>query len=60
MRRSTNGLRPHLFYASDAASTRAHLRTAAELDLPTIGFWHLAAVTPDEWAAVREWLGQAQ
>jgi spore germination protein YaaH len=46
----------HLFYASDEASTRAHLKTAAELKLKTIGFWHYAAVTSEQWAAVREWI----
>ena len=46
----------HLFYASDEASTRAHLGTARELELDAIGFWHYAAVTPEQWAAVRQWL----
>ncbi|MGC9316853.1 MAG: glycosyl hydrolase family 18 protein [Armatimonadota bacterium] len=46
----------HLFYASDAASTRAHLQTAAELGIDTIAFWHYGAVTAEEWAAVEEWL----
>jgi hypothetical protein len=46
----------HLFYAGDEASTRAHLRTAAELELNAIGFWHYAAVTPEQWSAVREWI----
>jgi len=46
----------HLFFASDEASTRAHLRTATGLELNAIGFWHYAAVTAEQWAAVREWL----
>ena len=46
----------HLFYASDEASTRAHLRAAAELEVNAIGFWHYAAVTSEQWASVRDWL----
>jgi hypothetical protein len=45
----------HVFFASDADSTRAHLRTAADQGMETIGFWHYEAVTPEMWAAVREW-----
>ena len=45
----------HLFLASDAASTRAHLRTAEKLGLDNIGFWHYGAVPPETWQAVREW-----
>lgn len=51
-----NGV-PHIFLASDGASTRAHLSNAAELGLPTVGFWHFGAVTEEAWAAVREWVG---
>jgi spore germination protein YaaH len=50
----------HLFYASDEASTRAHLGTARELELDAIGFWHYAAVTPEQWAAVRQWLEEGR
>lgn len=46
----------HLFYASDALSTRAHLKTAAELDLNAVGFWHYRAVTEKQWTVVRQWL----
>ncbi len=45
----------HLFYASDAAGTRAHLETAERLGVFGIAFWHYAAVTPPMWQAVREW-----
>ena len=47
---------PHLFYASDAESTRAHLETVDELNLPGIGFWHLSSVDDPTWKAVRDWL----
>jgi len=46
----------HVFFASDAAGTRAHLQTAAELGLENIGFWHYGAVAPETWQAVRSWL----
>jgi hypothetical protein len=46
----------HVFFASDADSTRGHLETAAELRLDTVGFWHAGSVTPAMWAAVREWV----
>jgi spore germination protein YaaH len=48
----------HLFYASDAESTRAHLTTVDELDLPGIGFWHFSSVDSLTWNLVREWLGK--
>ncbi len=47
---------PHLFYASDADSTGAHLETVDELDLPGIGFWHFSSVDEATWKAVRGWL----
>ena len=47
------GERMHVFYASDATSTRAHVETAKRLGLPCIGFWHFAAVTPELWDVVR-------
>jgi spore germination protein YaaH len=47
---------PHLFYASDAESTKAHLETAAQLKLAGIGFWHFSSVDEATWNAVREWL----
>ena len=46
----------HVFFASDADSTRGHLESATELGLNTIGFWHAGSVTPQMWAAVREWV----
>jgi len=46
----------HMFFASDAQSTRAHLRTVDELDIPGIGFWHFSSVDPATWDAVRQWL----
>ncbi len=46
----------HLFLASDAESTRAHLHTATELGITNIGFWHYGAVAPETWQAVREWV----
>ncbi len=47
---------PHLFYASDADSTRSHLETVDELNLPAIGFWHFSSVDEATWKAVRTWL----
>ncbi len=47
---------PHLFYASDAESTKAHLETVDDLDLPGIGFWHFSSVDGATWQAVIEWL----
>lgn len=45
----------HLFFASDADSTRAHLATVDELDIPGIAFWYYQAVTPQMWETVRNW-----
>jgi spore germination protein YaaH len=50
-----NGV-PHVFYASDAESTKAHLDTIDELNLPAIGFWHFSSVDENIWKAVRDWL----
>ena len=50
------GAAPHLFYASDAESTKAHLETVDELNLPAVGFWHFSSVDPATWKAVRDWL----
>lgn len=47
---------PHLFYASDAESTKAQLETVDELNLPAIGFWHFSSVDEATWKAVRSWL----
>ena len=47
---------PHIFYASDAQSTRAQLETVEELDLPAIGFRHFSSVDDATWAAIRAWL----
>ncbi len=46
----------HIFYASDAASTKAHLETVDELNLPGIGFWHFSSVDDATWNVVREWI----
>lgn len=46
----------HVFYASDEASTKAHLETAAELGISAISFWHFGAVTPESWDVVNAWL----
>ncbi len=48
----------HLFYASDAESTKAHLETVDDLDLPGIGFWHFGSVGESTWNLVREWLNR--
>ena len=48
-----------LCFATDADSTRAHLQTAEELDIPGVGFWHWGIMTPSIWQAVYEWLGPA-
>jgi spore germination protein YaaH len=47
---------PHVFYASDAESTKAHLETIDELNLPALGFWHFSSVDENIWKAVRDWL----
>jgi len=36
----------HLFFASDAESTRAHLDTVEELDIPGVAFWHYDTMSP--------------
>ena len=46
----------HLFYASDAESTKAHLETAAQLKLAGVGFWHFSSVADETWETVRSWL----
>jgi spore germination protein YaaH len=48
----------HLFYASDAESTKAHLETVDELNLPSLGFWHFSSVDKATWEALRNWLGK--
>ena len=48
--------RPRLFFASDADSTRWHLRTVEELDLPGISFWHYGTISDGIWEAVLQWL----
>jgi spore germination protein YaaH len=47
---------PHLFYASDAESTKAHLQTVDDLNLPGFGFWHFSTVDEATWQAVRAWV----
>ena len=41
----------HVFFASDTQSTCTHLKTAREMGLPSLGFWHYGAVTPETWRA---------
>ncbi len=48
----------HVFYGSDPESTRAHLETVDELDLPGIGFWHFSSVDDATWKVVRMWLSK--
>ncbi len=45
----------HLFFASDAVSTRAHLETVDKLDLAGIGLWHYDSVTAQSWKVIRSW-----
>jgi spore germination protein YaaH len=47
---------PHVFYASDAESTKAHLETVDELKLPAFGFWHFSSVDEATWEAIRAWM----
>jgi spore germination protein YaaH len=47
---------PHLFYASDAESTKAHLETVDALNLPGIGFWHFSSVDDETWKTVEDCL----
>jgi spore germination protein YaaH len=49
---------PHIFYASDADSTKANLETVDELNLPALGFWHFSSVDEATWKAVRDWLNK--
>jgi spore germination protein YaaH len=53
---SDPGGAPHIFYASDAESTKAHLETASRLKLAGIGFWHFSSVDEATWKVVRDWL----
>ena len=48
----------HLFYASDARSTRELLQLARELGIVRIGFWHYSAVSADMWDEARAWSGR--
>ena len=50
----------HVFFASDALSTRYHLRAAEELGLRTVGFWHYDAVPPETWQTVLGWVHQSE
>ena len=45
----------HIFYASDAKSTAAHLKTVDELGITGIAFWYYQAVSDETWQVVREW-----
>jgi spore germination protein YaaH len=46
---------PHIFYASDAESTRAHLETAAAQGISAISFWHGRSVSEAMWQEARQW-----
>lgn len=46
----------HLWFASDAYSTRAHLATVDELDIPAVSFWTASKLTPEMWQTLRDWL----
>jgi spore germination protein YaaH len=48
--------RPHVFFASDEASTKAHLETVEELNIPAISFWTYNSVAPETWKTLRNWL----
>ena len=50
----------HVFFSSDAVSTGCHLRTATELGLQAIGFWHYDAVRSDTWRTVLAWIHQGE
>lgn len=52
--------KPHLFYSSDADSTRALLEIVEESKLPGFGFWHFSSVDETTWKAVRDWLNQSK
>jgi spore germination protein YaaH len=47
----------HLFFASDGESTRVHLGTVDELDIPGISFWHYGSMSEGIWRTVLDWLG---
>lgn len=47
---------PHIFYASNAESTKAQLKTVDELNLPAIGFWYFSSVDKATWDVVKAWL----
>jgi spore germination protein YaaH len=49
---------PHIFYASDSESTKAHLETVDELNLPAFGFWHFSSVDEATWKVIRGWLNK--
>lgn len=51
-------LHPHILYATDAFSTKAHLATADELDIPAVSFWTADRVPPKTWQTVRDWLAE--
>ncbi len=49
---------PHMFFASDSASTSAHLETVDDLDIPAVGFWTHHSVGSDTWKVIRKWLAK--
>lgn len=46
----------HIYYATDVDSTRAHLETVDEMDVPGISFWHCGMTHESTWQLVREWI----
>ena len=47
---------PHIFFASDAKSTKALLEIADEFKITKISLWHYSEVDPSIKNVVREWL----
>lgn len=48
----------HLFYASDAKSTKSLLKLSDKLGIHKIGFWHFSSVSPKMWLKVKEWVNK--
>jgi hypothetical protein len=47
-----------VFCVSYADSSKAHLEIVDELNLPTIGFWHVSSVEEATWETVRDLLNK--
>lgn len=52
--------KPHLFYSSDADSTRALLEIVEESKIAGFGFWHFSSMDEKTWKTVREWLNKSK